>query len=117
MTSSMDKPASRIWRMRSARLLHARKAWPDPQAADKTKPIHEVRIGAIKAAIWRNETEAGVRHNVTLTRKHNITRVFVAQGLSGARRPRQITDQRLGTLEGVAQLRQVGDDRIRESPG
>ena len=34
----------------------------------KTKPIHEVRIGTIKAAIWRNETEAGVRHNVTLSR-------------------------------------------------
>jgi len=44
------------------------------------------------------------------TRKQNITRVFVAHGLSGACRPRQITDQRLGTLEGVAQLRQVGDE-------
>lgn len=41
---------------------------PDDFMTNKTKPIHEVRIGAIKAAIWRNETEAGVRHNVTLSR-------------------------------------------------
>lgn len=34
----------------------------------KTKPIHEVRLGAIKAAVWKNETEAGVRYNATFTR-------------------------------------------------
>ena len=35
---------------------------------NKTKPVHEVRIGYIKAAVWRNETEAGVRYNATFTR-------------------------------------------------
>ena len=34
----------------------------------KTKPVHEVRLGRIKAAIWANETDNGVRHNVTITR-------------------------------------------------
>lgn len=34
----------------------------------KTKPVHEVRLGAIKAAVWRNETENGVRFNVTFCR-------------------------------------------------
>ncbi len=34
----------------------------------KQKPIHEVRLGTIKAAVWRNETEAGVRYNVTFSR-------------------------------------------------
>jgi hypothetical protein len=34
----------------------------------KPKPVHEVRLGHIKAAVWRNETEAGVRHNVTFSR-------------------------------------------------
>jgi hypothetical protein len=34
----------------------------------KTKPIHEVRLGHIKAAVWRNETEAGVRYNATFSR-------------------------------------------------
>ena len=33
-----------------------------------TRPIHEVRIGAIKAAVWRNDTEVGIRHNVTFSR-------------------------------------------------
>lgn len=35
---------------------------------EKTKPVHEIRLGAIKAAIWANDTQAGIRHNVTLTR-------------------------------------------------
>ena len=34
----------------------------------KDRPAHEVRIGAIKAAIWKNETTAGVRYNVTFSR-------------------------------------------------
>ena len=34
----------------------------------KPKPIHEVRLGAIKAAVWKNDTENGVRYNVTLNR-------------------------------------------------
>ena len=34
----------------------------------KQKPVHEIRIGAIKAAIWHNATEAGPRFNVTLGR-------------------------------------------------
>jgi hypothetical protein len=34
----------------------------------KTKPVQEVRLGRVKAAIWANETENGLRHNVSLTR-------------------------------------------------
>ncbi len=32
------------------------------------KPAHEFRIGAIKAAIWRNDTVIGVRYNATFSR-------------------------------------------------
>ena len=32
------------------------------------KPVHEVRLGRIKAAIWANRTDNGVRHNVTISR-------------------------------------------------
>ena len=33
------------------------------------KPVAEVRVGAVKAAIWPNQTESGVvRHNVTFSR-------------------------------------------------
>jgi hypothetical protein len=36
--------------------------------SNKPTPIHEVRLGYVKAAVWRNETEAGVRYNVTFSR-------------------------------------------------
>ena len=35
---------------------------------DKQKPVHEVRVGSVKAAIWENPPENGVRHNVTFER-------------------------------------------------
>ena len=34
----------------------------------KKRPVHEIRFGRIRAAIWQNETETGTRHNVTLSR-------------------------------------------------
>lgn len=34
----------------------------------KTKPTHEVRLGSIKAAVWRNNTETGARYNTTFSR-------------------------------------------------
>ena len=34
----------------------------------KNKPVHEIRLGRIRAAVWQNETEAGVRRSVTFTR-------------------------------------------------
>ena len=40
---------------------------PQPQT-QKTKPIHEVRLGHVKAAVWRNPTETGVRYNATFCR-------------------------------------------------
>ena len=34
----------------------------------KARPVHEVRLGRIKAAIWENDTQNGARHNVTVSR-------------------------------------------------
>ena len=34
----------------------------------KVKPVHEIRLGRIKASVWENETQNGVRHNVTISR-------------------------------------------------
>ena len=31
-------------------------------------PVHEIRLGLIKASIWRNQTKSGERHNVTVSR-------------------------------------------------
>ncbi len=37
-------------------------------AEGSNKPVHEIRLGRIKAAVWANDTEHGVRHGVTLCR-------------------------------------------------
>lgn len=34
----------------------------------KQRPVHEIRLGAVKATIWPNETSSGTRFNVTLHR-------------------------------------------------
>jgi hypothetical protein len=36
--------------------------------SNKVQPAEEIRIGSIKAAIWRNEGENGARFNVTFQR-------------------------------------------------
>ena len=38
------------------------------RSSERSRPIHEVRLARIKAAIWENETQTGVRHNVTISR-------------------------------------------------
>jgi hypothetical protein len=37
-------------------------------AMAKAKPVHESRLGKIRAAVWGNETENGTRYNVTFSR-------------------------------------------------
>lgn len=32
------------------------------------KPVHEIRLGRIRASIWANQSETGVNHSVTITR-------------------------------------------------
>ena len=36
--------------------------------AQLDRPVHEVRLGKVKAAIWRNETDLGARYSVTISR-------------------------------------------------
>ncbi len=38
------------------------------KSASKNRPVHEIRLGRIKAAIWENGTDNGTRHNVTVSR-------------------------------------------------
>lgn len=35
---------------------------------NKVRPVHEIRMGRIRAAIWENDTQNGTRHNVSLSR-------------------------------------------------
>jgi len=40
-----------------------------PKQKEKVKPVHEIRLGRIKATIWENETQNGnTMYNVTLCR-------------------------------------------------
>jgi hypothetical protein len=34
----------------------------------KKHPVHEARLGRIKAAVWENDTQNGTRYGVTFTR-------------------------------------------------
>ena len=34
----------------------------------KKRPVHEIRLGRIRAAIWENDTRNGPLHNVTFSR-------------------------------------------------
>ena len=39
--------------------------------ANSKKPVHEIRMGRIRAAVWENETKNGNVHNVTISRLYN----------------------------------------------
>ena len=41
---------------------------PPQQAEATNRPVHEIRLGRIRAAIWANSTDNGIRHNVTVSR-------------------------------------------------
>ena len=41
---------------------------PATDHSPRHQPAHEVRLGAVKAAIWQNDTDSGVRYNVTFQR-------------------------------------------------
>lgn len=38
--------------------------------AKASPPVHSVRFGAVKAAVWENDTQHGVMHNVTVSRSY-----------------------------------------------
>ena len=46
-------------------------------------PVHEIRLGLIKASIWRNQTKSGERHNVTLARLYKNGDVWKESGHLG----------------------------------
>ncbi len=36
----------------------------------KTKPIHEIRLRYVKAAVWKHDTDNGMRYSVTFCRMY-----------------------------------------------
>lgn len=43
-----------------------------PVTTTPRKPVHELRLGRLKAAIWENPTDNGVRYNVTFARLYKV---------------------------------------------
>ncbi len=41
-----------------------------PKKKDRDPPAHQVKLGRIKAAVWQNDTEQGVRYNTTFSRSY-----------------------------------------------
>ena len=47
------------------------------------KPAHEVRLGAIKATIWKNDTGNGARYNTTFARLYRDETEWKSTGSFG----------------------------------
>ena len=63
------------------------------------KPVHEIRLGSVRAAIWANPTQNGVRHSVTLSRSYKDD--------TGWKKTNTYGRDDLPALEKVAELAQV----------
>lgn len=37
----------------------------------KDRPVHEIRLGSVKACVWKNDSAAGVHYNTTFSRLYN----------------------------------------------
>jgi hypothetical protein len=48
----------------------ASSAEPAAAVTESGRPVHEVRHGRIRAAVWRNQTEKGPMYSVTVTRSY-----------------------------------------------
>ncbi len=46
------------------------KAPPAPEEPPKQRPVHEIRLGRIRAAVWANQGDNGTWYNVTLSRNY-----------------------------------------------
>ena len=46
----------------------ATRTGPSREEKPANKPVHELRLGRIRAAVWLNDTENGPRYNVQITR-------------------------------------------------
>ena len=46
-------------------------------------PVHQIRLGLIKASIWRKQTKAGERHSVTVARLYKDGDVWKESGHFG----------------------------------
>jgi hypothetical protein len=50
---------------------------------NNNQPADEIRLGRVRATIWANETEQGIRYNVTFTRLYKVTDQWQDSGTFG----------------------------------
>jgi len=50
---------------------------------ERNRPVDEIRLGSVKAAIWRNETERGPRYSVTFERLYRDGNEWKSSGSFG----------------------------------
>ncbi|HRI12462.1 MAG TPA: hypothetical protein PLX89_05600 [Verrucomicrobiota bacterium] len=55
---------------------------PTTQTA-RARPVHEIRLGAIRAAVWANETDNGTWYNVTFERSYKDGDTWKSTGSFG----------------------------------
>lgn len=48
-----------------------------------SKPVYEKRMGCVKALVWANNTNHGVRYNVTIARLHKAGTDWRTSGCLG----------------------------------
>jgi hypothetical protein len=86
-----------------------------PQIPNKkpapAKPVHEIRVGGIRASIWKNETDKGPRFNTTFDRSYRDGEEWKTSDSFGR--------DDLLTLGFVAQeaLRWIVEQRQQSQPG
>lgn len=82
--------------------------------SEKQRPVHEIRLGRIRAAIWQNETENGLRHNVTISRlykddEHNQWRDSSSFGRDDLPLVAKVADQALLWIYSLGQAQATQD--------
>ncbi len=75
------------------------------------KPVYEIRVGGIRASIWRNDTDKGPRYNTTFDRSYRDGEEWKTSDSFGR--------DDLLTLGFVAQesLRWIVEQRQQSQPG
>ena len=61
-------PPRSLWRLRYSSRGRARRLPTVQGERQPSKPISEIRIGSVKAAIWPNDAEGRTRYTVTFSR-------------------------------------------------
>lgn len=84
------------------------------EGANKTQPVDRVRVGAIEAAIWRNESKEGhVFYNATIKRRYTVddkpkaTNSFGRDDLPLAAKVLDLTYSRIAELQAADGAQQL----------